>query len=103
MIKNERQAEDMIQNWRIRRLFRAVLMQAAKDAYMTKSKRPSKIKERDEALNFFKNMPDLKIICSLAGADFEGIWAITNKNIGKNKEKYNKIILYIFKNEPFFY
>ena len=103
MIKNERQAEDVIQNWRIRRLFRAVLVLAAKDAYMTRSKRPSKIKERDEALSFFKNMSDLKIICGLAGADFEAIWAITSKDIGKNKEKYNKIILRVFKNASLFY
>lgn len=102
-MKNKIQTDDVIQNWRIRRLFRAVLVRAAKDAYLMKGLRLSRVKKRDEALNFFKDAWDLKIICSLADVDFNEVWKIANENMVKNKEKYNKIIICILKNVSLFY
>ena len=102
-MKNEKQVEDMIQNWRIRRLFRAVLAQAAKDAYLMNTKKVRPVKMRQEALHFFEGGIDLKIVCALADADIEEIMRVVRENKSTKKEKYDKIILSIFKNMSFFY
>ena len=102
-MKNEKQIEDMLQNWRIRRLFRAVLAQAARDAYVMTPRNIRHFKMRREALLFFEGGMDLKIICILADADFEAIMRAVRENKSTKKEKYDKIILGIFKNVSFYY
>ncbi len=75
--------------FRINQMFRAVIKQAIKDAYLRKSKRNDKIKT--EAMKFLREKRDLKIICEMAGIkQNEIIKIVKNKNL-KYKEKYNKI------------
>jgi hypothetical protein len=102
-MKNEKQIEDMVQNWRVRRLFRAVLVQAARDAYVMTPRSIRHVKMRRDALHFFEGGIDLKIICILADADFEEILRVVRENKTTKKEKYDKIILGIFKNVSFYY
>lgn len=102
-MQNEKQIEDMIQNWRIHRLFRAVLVQAAKDAYVMVARSSKQRKIQKEALDFFENKKNLKIVCALADADFEEIWQVINENKYIKKEKYNKIFSKIFDENSFYY
>lgn len=102
-MRNDKQVEDMIQNWRIRRLFRAVLERAARDAFLMKTKSLSQRKKRYEAICFFNNEVDLKMICALADADYEAIIKAFRENKITKKDKYKKIILGIFNKVSLFY
>lgn len=101
--QNEQIIEDMTECWRIRRLFRAVLFQAAKDAYKFKPKSVRQRKRRKEALCFFKNAEDLSTICDLAGAPYRDIWQVTHCVTLGNQKKYNKIISLTFKKASVYY
>ena len=97
MSKNQEEFEKLVQVWRIRRLFRAVLVQAAKDAYQYEVKSIRQRKRRREALRFFKNTDDLKRVCDLAEAPCYEIFRVAHNSKLSRKGKYNKIILLTFK------
>ena len=87
--------EDYLQNYRICCLFRAVLELAAKDAFFNRGRSKKKLRLKYEALDFFANDKDLKLICQMAGAEYTDILAICKDNSLKNKEKYKKIIIHL--------
>ena len=76
---------------KIQNLFRAAVLLAAKDAYGPKAEARKNAERRQDALCFFQNKRDLKIICLLAGVNDEDILSIVENKKLKNKEKYNKI------------
>ncbi len=84
--------DDYIQAYRIQCLFKAVLKLAADDAYHYK-KLSKRLKKRQlDALQFFLNPDDLKVICYLAGVEYTKILSVAqNKNL-KIYKKYNRII-----------
>jgi len=89
--------EEMREKICIQNLFRAVLMLAAKDAFGVNAQAKRRIKLRKDALEFFSDEADLRLVCELADVHFEDITKVVSiKNI-KNKEKYNKIIACFFK------
>ena len=85
--------EDYLQNYRICCLFRAVLKLAAKDAFFNRGRSKKKLRLKGEAIDFFSNDKDLRLICQMAGVEYADILAICKDNVLKNKEKYKKIIL----------
>ena len=102
-MQNETQIEDIIQHWRIRRLFQTVLVQALKDAYVMPVRKKRALKVQREAVNFLNDKRDLSTICALAGVDFKEIWQMIHEDKSENKEKYDKIITYILTNESIYY
>ena len=84
--------DDYIQIYRIRCLFRAVLVKAAKDAFLIKKRNLKTIKYQKDALSFFENEADLKMICQMAGVEYTDIVEPIHKKM-KKSEKYEKIIL----------
>ena len=84
------------QTLRTRKLFRAVILKAIKDAYSNKFKLNKKLKA--EARSFLRGGADLKVICGLAEVSQEEIEAIAKNKKLENKEKYYKIKLILRKN-----
>lgn len=93
MMKNV--LDDYIQDYRIRRLFRAVLLTAAKDAFGCSKLKKKNRKLAKEALNFFECQDDLAFICQMSGVDYDHILSVVEANNLKKCDKYKKIILYI--------
>lgn len=87
--------DDYIENYRIQRLFRAVLLVAAKDAFLNKSRKRKKLKLQKEALDFFKENDDLKCVCKMGGVEYQNVVLVAGDENLKKREKYKKIILTI--------
>ena len=98
MIKeDEKRTWQIIESWRIRRLFRAVLALAVKDAYAYCQKTIRQKKRRREAVYFLTHTQDLKTVCDLADAPWHSILQIARSPKLSNRNKYKKIILLTFK------
>lgn len=68
------------------RLFKAVLIQAARDAYIKQHKL-----NRASALHFFRGGRDLHDVCDMSGADYERVLHIANDADMTSNEKYRLI------------
>ena len=77
-----------------KRLFRAVLMQAAKDAFILHGSSLSTINDKKSASMFLKGGEDLQIVCDIACVDERKI-----TNIMKNLSKNNNTNFLRIKNE----
>ena len=87
---SETRYEQYIQALHIKKLFRAVLVLAAKDAFLHPQKNSKKI--RQEAESFFESYFDLTVVCRLANVDFSQIKKITQEKFLTPTQKYDKII-----------
>lgn len=65
------------------RLFKAVLIQAARDAYIKQHK-----SNMASALHFFRGGRDLQDVCDMSGADYERVLCIANNTDMTSNEKY---------------
>lgn len=74
-------------------LFRAVLKQAAKDAFILQTSK----KNKKEAFNFLKGGRDLELICDAANVSYEAI-VMEMKNLSDTNNKNYKKILNKIKN-----
>lgn len=73
-------------------LFKAVLRQAAQDAFLVRSLTSGKaVLNRESALCFFQGGEDLSMVCDLADVDYEGILKIVRNPETSPNEKYRKI------------
>ncbi|MBP5615826.1 MAG: hypothetical protein J6X42_04680 [Alphaproteobacteria bacterium] len=93
MMKNV--LDDYVQNYRIRCLFRAVLLLAVKDAFGCRKTKKKNRKLKIEALEFFDGSDDLAYICQLGDVSYEKIVSVVKNENLKICEKYKKIILII--------
>ncbi|MBO4284735.1 MAG: hypothetical protein J5895_00700 [Alphaproteobacteria bacterium] len=87
---SETRYEQYIQALRIQKLFRAVLVLAAKDAFQNSSENGKKIRREAEA--FFDSYFDMTVVCKLANVDFFQIKKVTQEKFLTNRQKYDKII-----------
>jgi len=87
---SETRYEQYIQALRIQKLFRTVLVLAAKDAFQSSQKNSKKI--RCEAETFFDSCFDMTVVCKLANIDFSQIKKIIQEKNFTNTQKYDKII-----------
>lgn len=87
---SETRYEQYMQALRIQKLFRAVLVLAAKDAFQNHEKSSKKI--RQEAETFFDSYFDLTVVCRLASVDFSQIKKIAQEKFLTPAQKYDKII-----------
>lgn len=68
------------------KLYRAVLLRAAKDAYLCKNRL-----NKEAAVYFFWGGEDLSTVCDFAGADYEGILKIVRNPEFTSCQKYLRI------------
>lgn len=78
-------------------LYRAVIKQAAKDAFLLNSQRKYILKERDRALEFLKGGKDLEFACDVAKVSYQAIVRQMENLSSNNNENYKRIILEINK------
>lgn len=73
-------------------LFKAVLRQAAQDAFLARSPTSGKaVLNRESALCFFQGGEDLSMICDFAGVEYGAIRRIVQKTDISPSQKYLKI------------
>ena len=96
---NEDRFCDACEALRIRLLFRAVLVRAAKDAILIRAENLRSKLNKADALSFLSGGEDLKQICELAEVDYEKICSVGVQNVKNNYKKYKKYLTIIFGNK----
>ena len=67
-------------------LYKAVLLRAAKDAYICKNRL-----NKDSALHFFRGGDDLSMFCDFAHVDYDGILLIVRNPEFTPNQKFRQI------------